>query len=79
MRSADITLTASPDAPGKESTSRHMNLKGLPVGCDGASSRQGIGIAPGGTINYMTGHAYSKASTANRHQYADLERSSRIA
>jgi isocitrate dehydrogenase len=51
-----------------------MNLNGDYLSDALAAQVGGIGIAPGGNINYMTGHAVFEATHGTAPKYADLDR-----
>jgi isocitrate dehydrogenase len=50
-----------------------MNLNGDYLSDALAAQVGGIGIAPGGNINYMTGHAIFEATHGTAPKYADLD------
>jgi len=66
MRSADITLQQILTRPDEFDVIATMNLNGDYISDALAAQVGGIGIAPGGNVNYMTGHAVSKPPTARR-------------
>jgi len=51
-----------------------MNLNGDYLSDALAAQVGGIGIAPGGNINYMTGHAVFEATHGTAPKYANLDR-----
>jgi isocitrate dehydrogenase len=51
-----------------------MNLNGDYLSDALAAQVGGIGIAPGGNINYMTGHAVFEATHGTAPKYADLDK-----
>jgi len=63
---ADITLQQVLTRPEEFDVIATMNLNGDYLSDALAAQVGGIGIAPGGNINYMTGHAVFEATTARR-------------
>jgi isocitrate dehydrogenase len=51
-----------------------MNLNGDYLSDALAAQVGGIGIAPGGNVNYMTGHAVFEATHGTAPKYADLDK-----
>src|SRR5260370_42458600 len=51
-----------------------LNLKGDYLSDALAAQVGGIGIAPGGNINYITGHAVFEATHGTAPKYADLDK-----
>jgi isocitrate dehydrogenase len=51
-----------------------MNLNGDYLSDALAAQVGGIGIAPGGNINYVTGHAIFEATHGTAPKYADLDK-----
>ena len=55
-------------------SSRPLNLNGDYISDALAAQVGGIGIAPGGNINYMTGHAIFEATHGTAPKYANLDK-----
>src|SRR6202030_528042 len=71
---ADITLQQVLTRPDEFDVVATMNLNGDYLSDALAAQVGGIGIAPGGNINYMTGHAIFEATHGTAPKYADLDR-----
>jgi isocitrate dehydrogenase len=71
---ADITLQQVLTRPDEFDVLATMNLNGDYLSDALAAQVGGIGIAPGGNINYMTGHAVFEATHGTAPKYADLDR-----
>jgi isocitrate dehydrogenase len=71
---ADITLQQVLTRPDEFDVVATMNLNGDYLSDALAAQVGGIGIAPGGNINYMTGHAVFEATHGTAPKYADLDR-----
>jgi isocitrate dehydrogenase len=71
---ADITLQQVLTRPGEFDVIATMNLNGDYLSDALAAQVGGIGIAPGGNINYMTGHAVFEATHGTAPKYANLDR-----
>ena len=71
---ADITLQQVLTRPDEFDIIATMNLNGDYLSDALAAQVGGIGIAPGGNINYMTGHAVFEATHGTAPKYADLDR-----
>jgi isocitrate dehydrogenase len=71
---ADITLQQVLTRPDEFDVIATMNLNGDYLSDALAAQVGGIGIAPGGNINYMTGHAVFEATHGTAPKYADLDR-----
>jgi isocitrate dehydrogenase len=71
---ADITLQQVLTRPEEFDVIATMNLNGDYLSDALAAQVGGIGIAPGGNINYMTGHAVFEATHGTAPKYADLDR-----
>jgi isocitrate dehydrogenase len=71
---ADITLQQVLTRPDEFDVLATMNLNGDYLSDALAAQVGGIGIAPGGNVNYMTGHAVFEATHGTAPKYADLDR-----
>ncbi len=71
---ADITLHQVLTRPGEFDVIATMNLNGDYLSDALAAQVGGIGIAPGGNINYMTGHAVFEATHGTAPKYANLDK-----
>ena len=71
---ADITLQQVLTRPREFDVIATMNLNGDYLSDALAAQVGGIGIAPGGNINYMTGHAIFEATHGTAPKYADLDK-----
>jgi isocitrate dehydrogenase len=71
---ADITLQQILTRPDEFDVMATMNLNGDYLSDALAAQVGGIGIAPGGNINYLTGHAVFEATHGTAPKYADLDR-----
>jgi isocitrate dehydrogenase len=71
---ADITLQQVLTRPRDFSVIATMNLNGDYLSDALAAQVGGIGIAPGGNINYVTGHAIFEATHGTAPKYAGLDR-----
>ena len=71
---ADITLQQVLTRPGDFDVIATMNLNGDYLSDALAAQVGGIGIAPGGNINYDTGHAIFEATHGTAPKYADLDK-----
>jgi isocitrate dehydrogenase len=71
---ADITLQQVLTRPDEFDVIATMNLNGDYLSDALAAQVGGIGIAPGGNINYTTGHAVFEATHGTAPKYADLDR-----
>ncbi|MBL1142744.1 MAG: NADP-dependent isocitrate dehydrogenase [Proteobacteria bacterium] len=71
---ADITLQQVLTRPGEFDVIATMNLNGDYLSDALAAQVGGIGIAPGGNINYDTGHAIFEATHGTAPKYADLDK-----
>jgi isocitrate dehydrogenase len=71
---ADITLQQVLTRPEEFQVIATLNLNGDYLSDALAAQVGGIGIAPGGNINYMTGHAVFEATHGTAPKYADLDR-----
>src|SRR5471032_1318107 len=71
---ADITLKQVLTRPDEFDVIATLNLNGDYLSDALAAQVGGIGIAPGGNINYMTGHAVFEATHGTAPKYADLDR-----
>jgi isocitrate dehydrogenase len=69
---ADITLQQVLTRPEEFDVIATMNLNGDYLSDALAAQVGGIGIAPGGNINYMTGHAVFEATHGTAPKYANL-------
>ncbi|MHC4164041.1 MAG: NADP-dependent isocitrate dehydrogenase [Planctomycetota bacterium] len=70
---ADITLQQVLTRPKSFDVIATMNLNGDYLSDALAAQVGGIGIAPGGNINYVTGHAIFEATHGTAPKYADLD------
>jgi isocitrate dehydrogenase len=71
---ADITLQQVLTRPGDFDVIATLNLNGDYLSDALAAQVGGIGIAPGGNINYDTGHAVFEATHGTAPKYADLDK-----
>ncbi len=71
---ADITLQQVLTRPKEFDVIATMNLNGDYLSDALAAQVGGIGIAPGGNINYKTGHAVFEATHGTAPKYADLDK-----
>ena len=71
---ADITLQQVLTRPDEFDVIAPMNLNGDYLSDALAAQVGGIGIAPGGNINYVTGHAVFEATHGTAPKYADLDK-----
>jgi isocitrate dehydrogenase len=71
---ADITLQQVLTRPREFDVLATMNLNGDYLSDALAAQVGGIGIAPGGNINYMTGHAVFEATHGTAPKYANLDK-----
>jgi isocitrate dehydrogenase len=71
---ADITLQQVLTRPDEFDVIATLNLNGDYLSDALAAQVGGIGIAPGGNINYLTGHAVFEATHGTAPKYADLDR-----
>ena len=71
---ADITLQQVLTRPEDFDVIATMNLNGDYLSDALAAQVGGIGIAPGGNINYMTGHAVFEATHGTAPKYANLDK-----
>ncbi|MGO9515095.1 MAG: NADP-dependent isocitrate dehydrogenase [Steroidobacteraceae bacterium] len=71
---ADITLQQVLTRPEDFDVVATMNLNGDYLSDALAAQVGGIGIAPGGNINYLTGHAVFEATHGTAPKYADLDK-----
>jgi isocitrate dehydrogenase len=71
---ADITLQQVLTRPREFDVIATMNLNGDYLSDALAAQVGGIGIAPGGNINYLTGHAIFEATHGTAPKYAGLDR-----
>jgi isocitrate dehydrogenase len=70
---ADITLQQVLTRPAEFDVIATMNLNGDYLSDALAAQVGGIGIAPGGNINYITGHAVFEATHGTAPKYADKD------
>jgi isocitrate dehydrogenase len=70
---ADITLQQVLTRPKEFDVIATMNLNGDYLSDALAAQVGGIGIAPGGNINYVTGHAVFEATHGTAPKYANLD------
>ena len=70
---ADITLQQVLTRPEEFDVIATLNLNGDYLSDALAAQVGGIGIAPGGNINYMTGHAIFEATHGTAPKYANLD------
>src|SRR4051812_5427441 len=71
---ADITLQQILTRPAEFDVIATMNLNGDYLSDALAAQVGGIGIAPGGNINYLTGHAIFEATHGTAPKYANLDK-----
>ncbi|MCL2179151.1 MAG: NADP-dependent isocitrate dehydrogenase [Proteobacteria bacterium] len=71
---ADITLQQVLTRPEEFDVIATLNLNGDYLSDALAAQVGGIGIAPGGNINYKTGHAVFEATHGTAPKYADLDK-----
>ena len=71
---ADITLQQILTRPDEFDVIATMNLNGDYISDALAAQVGGIGIAPGGNVNYITGHAVFEATHGTAPKYADLDK-----
>src|ERR1700737_4355217 len=71
---ADITLQQVLTRPDEFDVVATMNLNGDYLSDALAAQVGGIDIAPGGNINYLTGHAVFEATHGTAPKYADLDK-----
>ena len=71
---ADITLQQVLTRPREFEVIATMNLNGDYLSDALAAQVGGIGIAPGGNINYVTGHAIFEATHGTAPKYTDLDK-----
>jgi isocitrate dehydrogenase len=71
---ADITLQQVLTRPKEFDVIATMNLNGDYLSDALAAQVGGIGIAPGGNINYTTGHAVFEATHGTAPKYANLDK-----
>jgi len=71
---ADITLQQVLTRPDEFDVIATMNLNGDYLSDALAAQVGGIGIAPGGNVNYLTGHAVFEATHGTAPKYANLDR-----
>jgi len=71
---ADITLQQVLTRPDEFSVIVTLNLNGDYLSDALAAQVGGIGIAPGGNINYLTGHAVFEATHGTAPKYANLDK-----
>jgi isocitrate dehydrogenase len=71
---ADITLQQVLTRPEEFDVIATMNLNGDYLSDALAAQVGGIGIAPGGNINYITGHAVFEATHGTAPKYANLDK-----
>jgi len=71
---ADITLQQVLTRPSEFDVIATMNLNGDYLSDALAAQVGGIGIAPGGNINYMSGHAIFEATHGTAPKYANLDK-----
>jgi isocitrate dehydrogenase len=71
---ADITLQQVLTRPTDFDVIATLNLNGDYLSDALAAQVGGIGIAPGGNINYVTGHAIFEATHGTAPKYADLDK-----
>jgi isocitrate dehydrogenase len=71
---ADIALQQVLTRPEEFDVIATLNLNGDYLSDALAAQVGGIGIAPGGNINYLTGHAVFEATHGTAPKYADLDR-----
>ncbi|NJP07986.1 MAG: isocitrate dehydrogenase (NADP(+)), partial [Chloroflexaceae bacterium] len=71
---ADITLQQVLTRPSEFDVIATLNLNGDYLSDALAAQVGGIGIAPGGNINYITGHAIFEATHGTAPKYANLDK-----
>ncbi|MEO8056012.1 MAG: NADP-dependent isocitrate dehydrogenase, partial [Acidobacteriota bacterium] len=71
---ADITLQQVLTRPDEFDVIATLNLNGDYLSDALAAQVGGIGIAPGGNVNYVTGHAIFEATHGTAPKYADLDK-----
>jgi len=71
---ADITLQQVLTRPDEFDVIATMNLNGDYLSDALAAQVGGIGIAPGGNVNYITGHAVFEATHGTAPKYANLDK-----
>jgi len=71
---ADITLQQILTRPAEFDVVATLNLNGDYLSDALAAQVGGIGIAPGGNINYLTGHAIFEATHGTAPKYANLDK-----
>ena len=71
---ADITLQQILTRPSEFDVIATMNLNGDYLSDALAAQVGGIGIAPGGNLNYITGHAVFEATHGTAPKYTDLDK-----
>ena len=71
---ADITLQQVLTRPSEFDVIATMNLNGDYLSDALAAQVGGIGIAPGGNLNYITGHAIFEATHGTAPKYTDLDK-----
>ncbi len=71
---SDITLQQVLTRPDEFDVIATLNLNGDYLSDALAAQVGGIGIAPGGNINYVTGHAIFEATHGTAPKYADLDK-----
>src|SRR5437762_9808601 len=71
---ADITLQQVLTRPDEFDVIATLNLNGDYLSDALAAQVGGIGIAPGGNINYLTGHAVFEATHGTAPKYADQDK-----
>ncbi len=71
---ADITLQQIQTQPKEFSVIATLNLNGDYLSDALAAQVGGLGIAPGGNINYLTGHAIFEATHGTAPKYTDLDK-----
>ena len=71
---ADITLQQVLTRPEDFDVIATLNLNGDYLSDALAAQVGGIGIAPGGNINYITGHAVFEATHGTAPKYANLDK-----
>ena len=71
---ADITLQQILTRPDEFDVIATLNLNGDYLSDALAAQVGGIGIAPGGNVNYLTGHAIFEATHGTAPKYADLDK-----
>ncbi|TLY80957.1 MAG: NADP-dependent isocitrate dehydrogenase [Gammaproteobacteria bacterium] len=71
---ADITLQQVQTRPDEFDVIATLNLNGDYLSDALAAQVGGIGIAPGGNINYVTGHAVFEATHGTAPKYANLDK-----